>query len=426
MTSVPKDVYKTIKRSISATTNGLVANGSSILLSSSGAGHEAKYASASGGKQWIHPPDVLTNGRVEYTVKMLGKTEVSEAKGTQVIRDAIHQIKFKLHIDRGITGNSGAKLQKVDIQINIEGVTVLDSKTKMIISKYPLHRISFCADDKQDKRVFSFIAKVDGAEQKHVCYVFLSDKMAEKITLTIGEAFDLAYQKFIDNNGRELENKKQFIVLRKRIAELEAENTTLKEELAALYRMQPQSAAPPAPTPPPALPSSPMPKYPPPALPSEHYATPVSLAPPPTNTKRQNPGGASSTNTCSLNELMRATSEVGRQLENLDLGKMEDFDEDWFDPRAGERKRKEESVPKDPFGLTPFVQAEALPTTAQRNGEPTIEDFEAMLSKVDERLAEMRDGFQNGRLETGDTGDVGLQDSDYSTPIPPSSSRASK
>ncbi|TKR77697.1 hypothetical protein L596_018619 [Steinernema carpocapsae] len=233
---------------------------------------------------------VLTNGRVEYTVKMLGKTDVNEAKGTQTIRDAIHQIKFKLHIDRGITGNSGSKLQKVDLQINTEGVTVLDTKSKMIISKYPLHRISFCADDKQDKRVFSFIAKEDSTEVKHVCYVFLSDKMAEKITLTIGEAFDLAYQKFIDNNGRDLENKKQFIVLRKRIAELESENSALKEELAALYRMQPNAvgaAAPPAPTPP-TLPSSPMPKYPP-ALPMDQFGTLTPLVPPPPIAKRQMP-----------------------------------------------------------------------------------------------------------------------------------------
>lgn len=34
---------------------------------------------------------------------------------------------------------------------------------------------------------------------KHECYVFLSDKMAEQITLTVGEAFDLAYKVSIVN-----------------------------------------------------------------------------------------------------------------------------------------------------------------------------------------------------------------------------------
>lgn len=45
----------------------------------------------------------------------------------------------------------------------------------------------------QDKRVFSFIAKAESSG-RHDCFVFLSEKLAEQITLTVGEAFDLAYQ----------------------------------------------------------------------------------------------------------------------------------------------------------------------------------------------------------------------------------------
>ena len=41
---------------------------------------------------------------------------------------------------------------------------------------YPLHRISYCADDKRDKKLFAFIAKDSGA-QRHSCYVFECDKM---------------------------------------------------------------------------------------------------------------------------------------------------------------------------------------------------------------------------------------------------------
>lgn len=42
--------------------------------------------------------------------------------------------------------------------------------------QYPLHRISYCADDKGEKKFFSFIAKEADAE-KHVCFVFVSDKL---------------------------------------------------------------------------------------------------------------------------------------------------------------------------------------------------------------------------------------------------------
>lgn len=82
-------------------------------------------------------------------MKMLGHTEVSEPKGSHVVRDAIHTLRFHLQIQQGMSGHSGSKLRKVDIQISINGLKVLDSKSKMVLFNHPLHKISFCADDKQ-------------------------------------------------------------------------------------------------------------------------------------------------------------------------------------------------------------------------------------------------------------------------------------
>lgn len=44
---------------------------------------------------------------------MLGQIEVQEPKGTHIVRDAIHAIRFHLQVKRGETGHSGAKLRKV-------------------------------------------------------------------------------------------------------------------------------------------------------------------------------------------------------------------------------------------------------------------------------------------------------------------------
>ena len=41
--------------------------------------------------------------------------------------------------------------------------------------QYPLHRISYCADDKTDKRMFTFIAKAADTNE-HYCYVLGSEK----------------------------------------------------------------------------------------------------------------------------------------------------------------------------------------------------------------------------------------------------------
>lgn len=46
------------------------------------------------------------------------------------------------------------------------------------------------------------------AEESHECYVFLSSKLASDITLTIGQAFDLAYRRFLTDNGKQLEISK--------------------------------------------------------------------------------------------------------------------------------------------------------------------------------------------------------------------------
>lgn len=62
-----------------------------------------------------------------------------------------------------------------------------------IMHQYPLYRISYCADDKVERQFISFIVKEQDSEQ-HTCFVFLSDKLSEEITVTIGQAFELAYK----------------------------------------------------------------------------------------------------------------------------------------------------------------------------------------------------------------------------------------
>lgn len=92
-----------------------------------------------------------------------------------------------------------------------------EPRTNNILHQFPLHRISYCADDKGAKKFFSFIAKGDtssapnsvngdadsnhnssttngSSNETHECFVFISNKLAAEITLTIGQAFDLAYK----------------------------------------------------------------------------------------------------------------------------------------------------------------------------------------------------------------------------------------
>merc|ERR1712055_480360 len=133
-----------------------------------------------------------------------------------VVKEGIRKLKFAQQIKKA----EGTKTPKVELTVSVDGVAIQESKSKKILHQYPLHRISYCADDKAEKRFFSFIAK-EAEEEKHTCFVFVSDKLAEEITLTIGQAFDLAYKKYLDTNGKELETQKQLLTLQKRIEILE-------------------------------------------------------------------------------------------------------------------------------------------------------------------------------------------------------------
>ncbi|XP_058045016.1 PTB domain-containing engulfment adapter protein 1 isoform X4 [Ahaetulla prasina] len=134
-------------------------------------------------KTWMHTPEALSKHYIPYNAKFLGSTEVEQPKGTEVVRDAVRKLKFARHIKK----SEGQKTPKVELQISIYGVKILDPKTK-----------------------------------------------AEEITLTIGQAFDLAYRKFLESGGKDVETRKQIAGLQKRINELETENLELKNKVQDL------------------------------------------------------------------------------------------------------------------------------------------------------------------------------------------------
>ncbi|XP_055901632.1 PTB domain-containing engulfment adapter protein 1-like isoform X2 [Biomphalaria glabrata] len=194
------------------------------------------YEGLMSNKKWQHPPEALLSGHILYTVKFLGECAVDVPKGTEIVKDAIRKMKFNKHIKRA----EGQKPPKVELIISADAVTILEPKQKMILYQYPLHRISYCADDKSDKRMLTFIAKEANGNQ-HYCYVFHSDKCAEEITLTIGQAFDLAYKRFIETCATDGDIRKQFLMLQKKVQTLQYENETLRKRVEDLEKLKDQS-----------------------------------------------------------------------------------------------------------------------------------------------------------------------------------------
>ncbi|XP_022235273.1 PTB domain-containing engulfment adapter protein 1-like isoform X2 [Limulus polyphemus] len=174
-----------------------------------------KYVNKTGKRLWVHPPEVLKTGHVAYLVKFLGKIEVNQPIGTEVVRQGVNQ----LRLTHSVKKSTGGRIQRVELTISVDGVTIQDFKTKEIFYRHPLHRISYCADDNTDKRFISFIAQEETG--KHSCFVFFSNKRSKEITLTIGQAFDLAYSRFMDSSGRDMEMKKNYMILKKKTFPME-------------------------------------------------------------------------------------------------------------------------------------------------------------------------------------------------------------
>lgn len=135
---------------------------------------------------------------------------MDQAKGIDTVKDAIRRLQFSQQIKKAESG-SNLKIKKVEITISVDGVAVQEPRGTNILHQFPLHNISYCADEKGVKKFFSFIAKTNAtnvpngggattessgaaAEETHECFVFISSKLASDITLTIGQAFELAYR----------------------------------------------------------------------------------------------------------------------------------------------------------------------------------------------------------------------------------------
>ena len=101
-----------------------------------------------------------------------------------MVKQGVQKLKFNQQLKKAESGSSNSKMPKAELTISVNGVTILEPKTKTVLHEYPLHRISYCADDKAEKRFFSFIAK-DAESNRHTCFVFLSDKLVRLVFLTV-------------------------------------------------------------------------------------------------------------------------------------------------------------------------------------------------------------------------------------------------
>jgi len=190
-----------------------------------------KYEDDRGNRKWIHEKKQLVDNFVIYQAKYLGCTQVDSPRGIDVVKDAIKKIQFQRELKKSESGKKGSKLQKVEVWVSVDVIKIIASKTKEVITQKPLHRISYCADDHNDKKLFSFIAK-EQESKVHNCYAFITEREAAEFTVTLGQAFDLAYKRYIAKGRQESKDNREVLDLKRQVEQAKAENEALRQKLS--------------------------------------------------------------------------------------------------------------------------------------------------------------------------------------------------
>lgn len=125
--------------------------------------------------QNLHEELVVNRYFLNFIRQFLGCTPVDQAKGIETVKDAIRRLQFSQQMKKAESG-SNIKTKKVEITISVDGVAVQVSKESplhkiiqimiysffvfqeprgvKILHQFPLHNISYCADEKGVKKFF--------------------------------------------------------------------------------------------------------------------------------------------------------------------------------------------------------------------------------------------------------------------------------
>jgi len=138
-------------------------------------------------RQWKHPPEMLIKGCCNYTTQYLGSTLVKELQGADSTKESINKMKK--------SSDNILKVPQVILSISYTGVKFIDANSKRVICEHEIGNIFCACQDGDDLNYFAYITK-DLDTDRHYCHVFMvkSTEQATEVILTLGEAFEVAYQ----------------------------------------------------------------------------------------------------------------------------------------------------------------------------------------------------------------------------------------
>ncbi|XP_066146580.1 ankyrin repeat and SAM domain-containing protein 1A-like [Euwallacea fornicatus] len=133
--------------------------------------------------QWRHQPILLITGAVKYAANYWGSTSIKEFKGTESTKKSIQKVvKSKDHY-----------LEEIVLSISYKGVKFINPSNQSIICEHEIVNINCACQDDEEQSYFAYITKDNDLQYCHV-FQTLSPEHTTEIILTLGQAFELAYQ----------------------------------------------------------------------------------------------------------------------------------------------------------------------------------------------------------------------------------------
>uniref|UniRef100_A0A3Q3NBU9 Ankyrin repeat and sterile alpha motif domain containing 1Ab n=1 Tax=Labrus bergylta TaxID=56723 RepID=A0A3Q3NBU9_9LABR len=149
----------------------------------------ATYATVSA---WHHQPEKLILESCGYEATYLGSMIIRDLRGIESTQDACAKIRKSKDSRKGPV---------VILSITYRGVKFIDAATKTIVAEHEIRNISCAAQDPDDLCTFAYITK-DLKSGHHFCHVFSTVETYE-IILTLGQAFEVAYQMAMQTRARQ-------------------------------------------------------------------------------------------------------------------------------------------------------------------------------------------------------------------------------